>query len=470
MELAPGTLVTPNVRLRRPLREGGMGHVWLAEHLTLKLDVAVKFISRKLATDDPQVLARFEQEARTAAHIKSDHVVQTHDCGIMPDGTPYIVMELLEGESLQDHLDRAGTLSLRDLGRVVAHVAKALGRAHKIGVVHRDIKPANIFLCTTDEGLHVKVLDFGVAQPLTHDPRTGQPLGPIDPVVSAGGPEQLVGTLPFLAPEQFSGQGPVDHHVDLWALGIVAYRCLTGRFPFTGQTPGLLCVSVMSGEFPRPTALRAQIPVGLDEWFAHVLHRMPSERFASAKDMAWALARVIPSTAEDFDEEHSTIVYPGSPPARGSVPGPRGSVPGARGSAPGQQAMLESGPSLVMASAPAPLGHRWVQPMAIAGVAVTILVLGAAGLVLLRGPAASHDAGVGASATASSGRATASGATTDEENSSEIDAGTDEAAASARASVAVDGGPPPAATRGGPIPGKGWPTGKRRKGREDYGF
>jgi serine/threonine protein kinase len=463
MQLVPGTLVTPNVRLRRPLREGGMGHVWLAEHLTLRLDVAVKFISGKLATDDPQVLARFEQEARTAARIKSDHVVQTHDCGIMPDGTPYIVMELLEGESLQDHLDRVGVLSLRDLGRVVAQVAKALGRAHKIGVVHRDIKPANIFLCATDEGLQVKVLDFGVAQPAPPSPSPAEATVPIVDGQPIGTPELMVGTLPFLSPEQFAGQAPVDPSADVWALGVVAYRCLTGRFPFTGETPGLLCVSVMSGELPRPSALRSGLPVGLDEWFGRVLHRAPSQRFGSAKEMAHALARVLPSTAEELDEDHSTIAFPYA-------------APSSPGSSPGQAGMLESGPSLVLPSPAPPLGRvRWAQPLAVVGAVTAVLVLGAAALVLLRTPAASPDGSPAARGAATTERSQAAGAAAERaDDGSEaalLDAGSEEPSASAQLSPFFgDAGPSAAPQSSGLRPGQAGPRKRRRPGREDYGF
>ena len=460
MELAPGTMVTPNVRLRRPLREGGMGHVWLAEHLTLKLDVAVKFISRKLATDDPRVIARFEQEARTAAHIKSDHVVQTHDCGIMPDGTPYLVMELLEGESLQDHIDRVGRLSLRDLGRVVLQIAKALGRAHKIGIVHRDIKPANIFLCTTDEGLHVKVLDFGVARPAAPPGTPGSVPGSADEADEAPG-ETIVGTLPFLSPEQFAGLSPVDNQVDLWALGVLAYRCLTGRFPFTGQTPGLLCVSVMSGEFPRPSAICGPLPPGLDDWFGRALHRVPSQRFPSAREMALALTRAIPSTAEDFDDERSAIVYPGAT---------------ARGSSPGQVGMLESGPSLVLASRSATLGRRkWAQPVAIAAVFTSFLVLGATALVLLRSPSSPGEGDARSAATAMPNSAAASGAAPDGvargPEEADLDAGEAAPSGSAPLPPAVgDAGPAISTPPGSWRPGQAGPSGRRPKGREDYGF
>ena len=132
-------MVSPNVRLTRPLGEGAMGCVWVADHLTLRTQVAVKFISAELAADNQEIVARFVQEATLAAQIKSPHVVQIFDLGVMNDGTPYMVMELLEGESLQSWLDRRGRLSVHEAATVVIHVSRALRRAHELGIVHRDI-------------------------------------------------------------------------------------------------------------------------------------------------------------------------------------------------------------------------------------------------------------------------------------------------------------------------------------------
>ncbi|MBI4704352.1 MAG: serine/threonine protein kinase [Deltaproteobacteria bacterium] len=142
-----GRLVTGAVRLLRPLGEGAMGSVWVAEHTGLGTEVAVKFISGRWNLADPEIVARFHNEARAAARIKSPHVVQIHDHGLTEDGTPYIVMELLEGESLAERLDREGRLDLATATRIVEQVARALGRAHELGIVHRDLKPDNIFLC-----------------------------------------------------------------------------------------------------------------------------------------------------------------------------------------------------------------------------------------------------------------------------------------------------------------------------------
>ena len=163
MELSPGTMVNDHVRLVELLGTGGMGSVWLAEHLALEARVAVKFIAPALVQADASLAERFKREASICARIRSVHVVQTFDQGVMEDGRPYIVMELLEGCTLTDLIESRGPLGLRAVGMVVAQVAKVLHRAHVLGIVHRDIKPDNIFVTDSDYELFLKVLDFGIA-------------------------------------------------------------------------------------------------------------------------------------------------------------------------------------------------------------------------------------------------------------------------------------------------------------------
>ncbi len=166
MELSPGTFVTDNLRLVELLGEGGMGCVWVAEHLTLRTKVAVKFIAAELIAQSPELVARFTREATAAAQIKSPHVVQTFDHGVMTDGSPYIVMELLEGEDLGQKLDREQTLPLAQVEVVISQVAKALNKAHAAGIIHRDIKPDNIFLVSHVDGM---IRAYGLSFPIIHD-------------------------------------------------------------------------------------------------------------------------------------------------------------------------------------------------------------------------------------------------------------------------------------------------------------
>lgn len=216
MKLQPGTAVTPNVRLEQPIAQGAMGSVWLAEHLTLNTKVAVKFISDRLDPDDPEVLERFIREASTAAQIKSSHVVQTFDQGVMRDGTPYIVMEYLEGEELRERLDRDGQLPLDMLQKVVAQTAKALGMAHKAGIIHRDIKPENIFLSRGVLGEMAQVLDFGLAKSATS----------FDGGLTKAG--TVLGTPRYIAPEQARGE-QVSFPADVYSFGLVMAEMITGE-------------------------------------------------------------------------------------------------------------------------------------------------------------------------------------------------------------------------------------------------
>ncbi len=286
MELEAGKLVTPNVRLVRLLGKGGMGAVWVADHLTLDTQVAVKFISVELAQTDSNLTQRFTREASLAAKIKSPHVVQTFDHGMMDGSTPFIVMELLEGESLGERLARSGSLSLREAAKLVSQVAEVLATAHGMGVVHRDIKPDNIFLIKTGYEIFAKVLDFGVAK---------QTQLPDQHAMTTTG--AMVGTPFYMSPELIQSAKTADGRADIWALGVVAYEAITGRVPFLGETLGSLCIAIATTDFVPPSQKRAGLPKALDQWFARVFARDPAYRFESAK----ALAETLNAIATELD-------------------------------------------------------------------------------------------------------------------------------------------------------------------------
>jgi serine/threonine-protein kinase len=222
-----------------------MGLVWVADHLTLRTEVVVKFMSEAIASD-PVATARFWHEAAAAAAVKSPHVVQMLDHGFTPNGTAFIVMELLDGEDMSHCLARDPVMPLGELSLIVTQACKALTRCHASGVIHRDIKPDNIFLCSTDDPEpFVKLLDFGVAK------LQGG---------AAGDQGQLrmtqtgvvVGTPYYMSPEQAVGSPPVDHTTDLWSLAVVAYEAMTGRRPFDGLTIGALTVAICADPLPVP--------------------------------------------------------------------------------------------------------------------------------------------------------------------------------------------------------------------------
>jgi serine/threonine-protein kinase len=209
-----------------------MGVVWAARHLTLGTDVAIKFIRRERIATDPGLLTRFEREAKTLASIAHPNVVRIMDFGTEA-ATPYIVMELLQGFSLAELFEQGGRLSVATVRAVVEQVGGALNAAHDKGVVHRDIKPQNIFVTGggADQTLALKVLDFGVAKLLDTSSV---------PVASGVLTETgvVLGSAPYMSPEQLEARSSIDLRSDLWSLGVIAYEALTGARPFAGSSQG----------------------------------------------------------------------------------------------------------------------------------------------------------------------------------------------------------------------------------------
>jgi serine/threonine-protein kinase len=273
-------------RLVRPLGKGGMGTVWHAEHLTLSSPVALKLLESGVPRES-DTLQRFLREARTAAALRSPHVVQILDYGV--DGeTPYIAMELLEGESLAQRLSRLGTLSLGETARIVQHIGRAMARAHDAGVIHRDLKPENVFIVENDDEEVIKVLDFGIAK-TTAAATTASAAG-------ATRTGALLGTPFYMSPEQCEAVKDLDHRTDIWSLGVIAYKCLLGRSAFTGDSLGQVILSICSHPLPVPSRA-GPVPEGFDAWFARACARNPRERFESAKLAASEFVRLCDAPA-----------------------------------------------------------------------------------------------------------------------------------------------------------------------------
>lgn len=325
-QLSAGGYVTHAVKLVRLLAEGGMGRVWLAEHEGLKAEVVVKLMADEIAAR-PDGAERFAREAAVAAAIKSPHVVQVFDHGLTADGTPYIVMERLEGRDLAAHLAEEGRMDPRAVLTLVVQVGKALSKAHRESIIHRDIKPDNIFLCDTGfsdsapsssgaggppraEGgeIFAKLLDFGTA-------RRDDPLGS-----SATVPGQILGTPHYMSPEQSVG-GDVDERSDIWSLGVVAFEALTGSKPFDGASVGAITVAI-HGVLPKMTDLVPELPPAVDAWFARACAQSPSERFASVREQAEALALAI-TGATLVDQYTEAVHFPVAPAASGASTPPR---------------------------------------------------------------------------------------------------------------------------------------------------
>ncbi len=317
--LVAGDHVTPTVRLLRPLAQGGMGMVWIAEHLVLDTEVVVKLMAKEVEAA-AGAAARFAREAAVAAAVKSPHVVQVFDSGVTDGGVAFIVMELLDGRDLGAELAASGRLAPDGAALVVGQLGKALAKAHRVGVIHRDLKPDNIFLCELDGGERfVKLLDFGAAKDDSRAPSSTM-LG------------QLIGTPYYMSPEQILGE-PVDSRTDIWSLGVVAYETLTGARPFEGVTVGAITLAIHTTS-PRLTTLVPELPGTIDEWFARACARDPAERFQTVRAATEGFVRALagepalsdagPGSADDLS---------GTPPSSatglGSLPAPPLSAPSA---------------------------------------------------------------------------------------------------------------------------------------------
>ncbi len=277
---APQQVLSAKYRLERELGRGGMGSVWLAQHLTLRSPVAIKLIDAAIA-NSPEALSRFLREAQAAASLRSPHVVQILDHGV-DEGVPFIVMELLDGESLAARLERQRRLSPQDTAHIMTQVGRAMTKAHEAGIVHRDLKPDNIFIVRNDEEEICKVLDFGVAKSHTHG---------VAAVSSATRTGSVLGTPYYMSPEQAEGAKSVDHRTDIWAIGVMAWECLIGARPFEAETLGGLLLAICARDMPLPSRCGA-VPAGFDAWFARACSRDVSYRFATAREAVHELRHV----------------------------------------------------------------------------------------------------------------------------------------------------------------------------------
>ena len=282
-----GTLLVGKYRVVRELGRGGMAAVYEAEHVHIGKKVAVKVLAAELA-NSAIVIERFVREARAAASVKSPYIVEVYDSGRLEDGRPFITMELLEGESLYDRMARVRLIDTRTTVHIIGQVAKGLMKAHAIGIVHRDLKPENIHLCKGEDGEEIaKILDFGLAKfysPVMTDEKTAR-------LTREGA---VFGTPAYMSPEQVKGQGSVDHRADLWALGCMAYECLTGRPVWnTEQGVAMTFAAIAAAQLPIPSRMRPDLPPSFDAWFKRALERDANVRFQTAKELADELARAL---------------------------------------------------------------------------------------------------------------------------------------------------------------------------------
>ena len=304
--LHPGAIVGGDFRVERELARGGMGGVWLVEQISTGQKRALKVMHPTLVAE-PRMRERFEQEARIGGRVPSEHVVEVIAAGVDAQlGIPWLAMELLHGEDLAALSTRHGPLPLAELVPIFRQLCHALGAAHSVGIVHRDVKPENVFLAevqSADASRQVKVLDFGIARLAAEakESGTGQ-----------------IGTPLWMAPEQSDPRAAITPAADVWALGLLAFHLLTGRYYWkTANDPSAALSALFKETLMEPLvpasqrafeyALHASLPPGFDAWFSRAVTREPQERFPDAHAAFAALEGLVAGTLV-------------SPPARASMP------------------------------------------------------------------------------------------------------------------------------------------------------
>ena len=287
--LKPGTHLGP-FEVLSTLGAGGMGEVYRARDERIGRDVAIKVLPVEFAADSDR-LRRFEQEARAAGQLNHPNILTVHDTGTH-EGAPYIVTELLEGETVRERL-RSGGLGVRKAVEIAVQIARGLAAAHEKGIIHRDLKPANVFV--TKDG-HVKILDFGVAK-LIHPEVKVDPYAKTTtsgPTTEAGA---VVGTAGYISPEQLRGL-PADHRSDIFALGCVLYEMLSGKAPFLKDTGADIAAAILNEE-PAPIVVPGrEVPSSLRAVVERCLEKSPEERFQSARDLAFDLETLSGTSGE----------------------------------------------------------------------------------------------------------------------------------------------------------------------------
>ncbi|HEX6272352.1 MAG TPA: serine/threonine-protein kinase, partial [Polyangiaceae bacterium] len=275
-----GSTLNGKYRLERVLGVGGMGAVVLARHDKLGESVAIKFLLPR-AIGQGRHAQRFLREARAASRIRSAHVARVFDVDVRADGTPFIVMEHLAGETLAARIKRAGALDIERTVDDVLEACEAVAEAHSLGIVHRDLKPANLFLARGAGNIELmKVLDFGISKVVTPDSGDGD---------STTG-DAFVGSPPYMSPEQLTNPAGVDRRTDIWSLGIIFYNCLTGKAPFKADTVGQVLASILQGRPVSVVELRPEIPSGLSKAIERCMAREREARYPDIVSLARELA------------------------------------------------------------------------------------------------------------------------------------------------------------------------------------
>jgi tRNA A-37 threonylcarbamoyl transferase component Bud32 len=284
--LARDSTIGGRYRLASLIGEGGMASVWRAEDETLKRSVAIKLLYVRDHRDPQATVQQFLREARIAASIQHRNVIHTVDFGTTDDGVPYMVMELLHGESLADRMDRAPRLSIEEVVRLAVMTLRGLASVHDAGIVHRDLKPQNIFLQQDNDDVYPKILDFGISRSL------GASAERASAITTQQG--LVVGTPHYMAPEQARGEAEIDKRADIYSMGAIVYEGITGELPFDAPTAGDLLVKIISTEAKAICDVRPDVPELISDCVVQAMAHSREHRFVDAR----AFGRALQSAAD----------------------------------------------------------------------------------------------------------------------------------------------------------------------------
>lgn len=292
-----GTILAGKYRVDRTIGTGGMGVVVEATDTRLERRVAIKFLLPEYA-EHAEAASRFMREARAAVKIKSDHSARVIDVGTLENGSPYMVMEYLEGADLAQILERDGVLSVEDAALYVIQACEAVAEAHSHGIVHRDLKPANLFLAQQPDGsVRIKVLDFGISK-----------VAETQKDHSLTRTSSMMGSPLYMSPEQMRSTRNVDLRTDIWALGVIFYEMVTGSLPFIASSVPELSAKVLLEEHEPLSSRRPDLPVALERVVARALCKSPADRFPSIAEFAMELLPFAPHRARHNVERITKVL------------------------------------------------------------------------------------------------------------------------------------------------------------------
>lgn len=280
-----GEVLDSRYRILAKVGAGAYGVVYRARDLETRDEVAIKLLKGETGKDAAQS-TRFEREAMAMARLRGTSAVYVHRMGRLEDGSAFIVMEMLYGQELEEFLTAAekqgGRLKRENTLALLRPIAQTLAAAHKQGIVHRDLKPSNIFIVDRAHGGGVRLMDFGLAKLLGANSLTAEGM--------------VAGTPSYIAPESWRGDPrTLDHRIDVYSLGVIVFRCLSGRVPHPTKSMLELCQWAQTGERPSLRALRKSLPASIDDWTQKALAIQPDERFQSVAELWQGLEAILDS-------------------------------------------------------------------------------------------------------------------------------------------------------------------------------